>query len=136
MLQRQRSPHEAPRTPESGTHRRQSTGWAIAFDIDKPNNAGQQMTIKLNALLLAKLLTESYPGSIAVADSHPGLAHNPLSLNLDPEFQKLNPGLDTSHWSETAATILATSTSSTVMTEVTSYIASDPRGHGFPGRQA
>jgi hypothetical protein len=108
-----------------------ATGWAIAFDIDRPGNAGQQTSIKLNALLLAKLLTESYPGSTTVAASHPGFAHNPLSLNLDPDFYKLNPGLDLSHWSEAAATLLSTSTSSTVMTELTSYIAADPKAMAF-----
>lgn len=108
-----------------------ATGWAVAFDIDKPGNAGQEMSIKLNALLLAKLLTESYPGSTTVAASHPGFKTNPLSLNLDPDFYKLNPGLDLSHWSEAAATILATSTSSKVMDEVTSYIKSDPQAMAF-----
>jgi hypothetical protein len=108
-----------------------ATGWAIAFNIDKPNNAGQQTTIRLDPLLLAKLLTESYPGSTSVAASHPGLAHNPLSLNLDPDFYKLNPGLDLSHWSEAAATLLANSTSSQVMYEVSSYIASDPKAMAF-----
>jgi hypothetical protein len=108
-----------------------ATGWAIAFDVDKPGNAGQQMSIKLNALLLAKLLTESYPGSTTVASSHPGFSHNPLSLNLDPDFYRLNPGLDTSHWSEAAATLLSTSTSSTVMSELTSYVASDPKAMAF-----
>jgi hypothetical protein len=108
-----------------------ATGWAIAFDIDKPGNAGQQMSIKLNALLLAKLLTESYPGSTTVAASHPGFAGNPLSLNLDPDFYRLNPGLDVSHWSEAAATILSVSTSSTVMKELTSYIAADPKAMAF-----
>lgn len=108
-----------------------ATGWAIAFNIDKPGNAGQQMTINLDARLLAKLLTESYPGSIPVSQSHPGFAKNPLSLNLDPEFIKLNPNLDTSHWSEAAATLLATSTPSAVMDELTSYIASDPQAMAF-----
>lgn len=108
-----------------------ATGWAIAFNIDKPNNAGQQTTVKLNALLLAKLLTESYPGSTSVASSHPGFAQNPLSLNLDPDFYKLNPGLDLTHWSEAAATLLANSTSSQVMYEVSSYIASDPKAMAF-----
>jgi hypothetical protein len=108
-----------------------ATGWAIAFNIDKPGNAGQQMSIKLNALLLAKLLTESYPGSTTVASDHPGFSQNPLSLNLDPDFQKLNPGLDTSHWSEAAASILATSTTSRVMYELTSYIAADPKAMAF-----
>ncbi|HVW80622.1 MAG TPA: hypothetical protein VHB69_06770 [Mycobacteriales bacterium] len=107
------------------------TGWAIGFDIDKPGNAGQQETINLNARLLAKLLTESYPGSVDVQQAHPGLSHNPLSLNLDPEFEKLNPGLDTSHWSETAATLLNLSTSSGVITQLTSYIAADPQALAF-----
>ena len=108
-----------------------ATGWAVAFDIDKADNGGQQQSIRLNALLLAKLLTESYPGSTTVAAKHPGFAHNPLSLNLDPDFYRLNPGLDTSHWSEAAATMLATSTSSQVMFELTSYIAQDPKAMAF-----
>jgi hypothetical protein len=108
-----------------------ATGWAIAFDIDKPDNAGQQMSIKLNALLLAKLLTESYPGSTSIASSHPGFAHNPLSLNLDPDFYKLNPGLDLGHWSESAATLLVNSTSSQVMYQLSSYIAADPKAMAF-----
>ena len=89
------------------------------------------MSIKLNALLLAKLLTESYPGSTSVALSHPGFAHNPLSLNLDPDFYKLNPGLDLGHWSESAATLLVNSTSSQVMYQLSSYIAADPKAMAF-----
>jgi hypothetical protein len=112
------------------------TGWGIGFDIDKPGNAGQQETINLNARLIAKLLTESYPGSVDVKAGHPGFSHNPLSLNLDPEFIKLNPGLDTSHWSETASAIMNLSTSSGVITQLTSYIAADPQAmafiHGLP----
>lgn len=108
-----------------------ATGWAIAFDIDKANNGAQATTLKLNALLLAKLLTESYPGSPDLARAHPGLSENPLSLNQDPEFQRLNPGLDTSHFNEAAATLLATSTSSQAMYELTSYIASDPAAMAF-----
>jgi hypothetical protein len=107
------------------------TGWGIAFDIDRPNNAGQQTTINLDPRLLAKLLTESYPGSTSVQQSHPGFSHNPLSLNLDPEFQKLNPGLDTAHWSEAASTLMTLSTSSGVITQLTSYIAADPQAMAF-----
>jgi hypothetical protein len=107
------------------------TGWAIGFDVDKPNDAGQQTTLKLNALLLAKLLTESYPGSTEVQTARAAMAHNPLSLNLDPEFERLNPNLDTSHWSEAAATLLATSVSSQTMYELSSYIAADPKAMAF-----
>ena len=108
-----------------------ATGWAIAFDIDQANNGGQQSSIRLDALLLAKLLTESYPGSTTVASSHPGFLHNPLSLNLDPDFIRLNPGLDTTHWSEAAATLLATSSTSQIMHELTSYLAADPKAMAF-----
>jgi hypothetical protein len=108
-----------------------ATGWAIAFDVDKAGNSGQQMSINLTPLLLAKLLTESYPGSTAVAQAHPGFKDNPLSLNLDPDFYKINPGLDRTHWSEAAATLLATSTTSAVMSELTSYIAADPQAMAF-----
>jgi hypothetical protein len=59
------------------------------------------------------------------------MAHNPLSLNLDPEFERLNPNLDTTHWSEAAATLLATSVSSQTMYELTSYIAADPKAMAF-----
>ncbi|HVS68652.1 MAG TPA: hypothetical protein VHE56_08885 [Mycobacteriales bacterium] len=107
------------------------TGWGIGFDIDKPGNAGQQLSINLNARLIAKLLTESYPGSVAVQQSHPGFSHNPLSLNLDPEFIKLNPGLDTAHWSEAAGALMSLSTSSGVITQLTSYIAADPQAMAF-----
>lgn len=100
------------------------TGWGIAFEIDKPDGT-QLMSLKLDARLLAKLLTESYPGSTLGA-SRPGLANNPYSINLDPEFQELNPGLDVRHFSEAASTLLAISNRSAVMQQVTSYIAADP----------
>lgn len=107
------------------------TGFAIAFNIDKPGNAGQQMTLNLNAELLAKLLTQSYPGSIPVRQSHPGLANNPLALNLDPQFIDLNPGLDTSHWNEAEATMLSMLGDSSAMYALTSYIAADPQAMAF-----
>ena len=106
------------------------TGWAIAFDIDKPNNAGQQMSLKLDARLLAKLLTESYPGTI-LGKARPGLQNNPFSLNLDPEFQKLNPGLDKTHFGDVQATLLSLSTSSDVISQISSYIATDPAAMAF-----
>lgn len=105
------------------------TGWGVAFDIDTPTG-GQQTSLKLNARLLAKLLTESYSGG-DLGVQRPGLEKNPYSLNLDPEFQALNPGLDKRHWSEAAATMLAISNSSAVMKQVTSYIAEDKDAMAF-----
>lgn len=113
------------------------SGWGIAFAVDKPSNTGQQLTLRLNARLLAKLLTESYPGSI-LARARPGLENNPLSMNLDPEFQKLNPGLDQVRFSEAASTLLSLSTGSDVIEQLTAYIAADPEAmdfiHGKPDK--
>lgn len=105
------------------------SGWGIAFDIDRPDGT-QLMSLKLDPRLLAKLLTESYPGS-ALGAERPGLETNPYSINLDPEFQQLNPGLDVRHAIQAASTVLAISTSSDVMRSLTDYIAADPDAMSF-----
>ena len=99
------------------------TGFSVGYIIDRPDNAGEYTDLKLNARLLAKLLTQSYPASER-GRGHPGLEANPISINLDPEFQKLNPGLDAVA-REAGATLLSLSESSDVMTTLTSYIAQD-----------
>jgi hypothetical protein len=105
------------------------TGFAISFVIDRPDNAGEYTDLRLNARLLAKLLTESYPAS-SRGEGHPGLEHNPLSINLDPEFKALNPGLgDIAQ--EAGATLMALSTSSDVIKTLTDYIARDADAVAF-----
>ncbi|WP_210649390.1 hypothetical protein [Nocardioides sp. SYSU D00065] len=99
------------------------TGFSIGYVIDKPGNAGEYTGLKLNARLLAKLMTQSYLGS-ELGRGHPGMESNPIGINLDPEFQKLNPGLDTIT-REAAATLLSLSESSDVIEALTSYIAQD-----------
>ena len=111
------------------------SGWAIAFDIDRPDKS-EQTTLRLNARLLAKLLTESYPGTTMVRRNHGGLDSNPLSLNLDPEFKALNPGLDSTRFTEAAATLMSISGGSDVMRQLTSYIATDPDAAAFVKGQA
>lgn len=105
------------------------TGFAISYVIDKPNNAGEQVDLKLNARLIAKLLTQSYPGS-SLGQQRPGVEKNPLSLNIDPEFQALNPGLD-SISREAAATVLSLSESSDVIKTLTAYLDADPEAKAF-----
>ena len=62
------------------------TGFAISYAIDGAN--GQPYTtLRLTPLLLAKLLTESYPGDSFMEEEDPALAHNPLNITQDPEFQ-------------------------------------------------
>ncbi|GAA2500823.1 hypothetical protein [Terrabacter carboxydivorans] len=105
------------------------TGFGIAYAVDKPGNAGEQEQLRLTPRLLAKLLTESYAAS-DLGRQRPGLASNPLSINRDPEFVALNPGLDSIE-REASATLLSLSNSSDVITTLTSYIAADPEAMAF-----
>lgn len=105
------------------------TGFEVSYIVDKPDNAGEVNNLKLNARLIAKLLTQSYPGS-SLGTQHPGMANNPLSINLDPEFKALNPDLD-SISREAAATVLSLSESSDVITTLSEYLADDPEAKAF-----
>lgn len=105
------------------------TGFAVSYVIDRPGNAGEERSLRLNARLLAKLLTQSYPASIA-GRKHPGMETNPLSVNLDPEFQALNPGLDLLDREE-AAVVMNLSESTDVLTALTTYIDADPEASAF-----
>jgi hypothetical protein len=98
------------------------SGFAITYAIDGAN--GQPYTkLRLTPRLLAKLLTESYPAVLPVQEEDSALAHNPLNITLDPEFQKLNPGItDGVDASEAASTLLALSAQSDVMNALTTYI--------------
>ena len=105
------------------------TGFSVSYVLDKPDNAGEFTNLRLNARLLAKLLTESYPAS-ELGTGHPGLGSNPLSINRDPEFQKLNPGLSTIS-QEAGATLMSLSTSSDVISTLTGYLARDADARAF-----
>jgi hypothetical protein len=122
-------PREAEGTDPIGYAPTAVTGFAISYVIDKPDNAGEYTSLRLNARLLAKLLSESYPASDRGA-SHQGIGSNPISINRDPEFQKLNPGLSTIA-QEAGATLMALSTSSDVISTLTGYIARDPKAKAF-----
>ena len=121
--------HEAKGTDPIAYAPTAVTGFSIGYVIDRPDNAGEFTDLKLNARLLAKLLTQSYLGS-EMGRSHPGMSANPVSINLDPEFQKLNPGLD-ALGREAAATLLSLSESSDVIEALTSYIAQDKDAMAF-----
>ncbi|ALG06528.1 hypothetical protein [Kibdelosporangium phytohabitans] len=68
------------------------TGVAISFVLDDPRNK-EVTELKLNARLLAKLLTQSYRTNSPSSTSHPGVKNNPAWWGADPEFHKLNPEL-------------------------------------------
>lgn len=110
------------------------TGFAVAFVSDRPDNAGEVGTLRLTPRLLAKLMTQSYPASPG-GRGHPGIETNPLSINLDPEFQELNPGLDRRDMEATAA-LLWVNESSDVMAALTEYIAEDDEAMAFVAGEA
>lgn len=111
------------------------SGFGIAFVIDDAKSH-QVTSLKLDARLLAKLLTMSYPASSNVAEAWSRLdkytvqAHNPLDIVRDPEFQALNPNANlpetTINQVWASSTLFAMSSDSDVMTALTSYINADP----------
>ena len=114
------------------------TGFSVGYIIDKPIKdpdtgapleGGEYTNLRLTPRLLAKLLTESYTGT-ALGEGHPGMADNPRSINADPDFTRLNPGLSNTSI-EAAATVLSLSESSDVIEQLTEYIANDKEAMDF-----
>jgi hypothetical protein len=105
------------------------TGFSIGYQIDRPDNAGEYTDLKLNARLIAKLMTQSYVGS-DLGRGHPGMADNPVGIMNDPEFIKLNPGVSQIS-QEAGATLLSLSNSSDVIEQLTDYIAHDKDAMAF-----
>jgi hypothetical protein len=122
-----------------------ATGFAVSFVID--NAQGVPLTtLRLDPRLLAKLLTESYPGVTSVADEDPEILHpcpgvpvpnsnmctNPLDITQDPEFQALNPDVPKNVGASAAASVLLMlSTESDVTWALTSYINDNPAARAW-----
>jgi hypothetical protein len=97
--------------------------------------------IKLTPRLLAKALTQSYRFDLPDVDGkleHPGpdwAKHNPDFLTTDPEFVKLNPGINTPPATQPLAPLVTEDHSSLNM-QVWSWIVTDPAArawlHGEP----
>ena len=118
---------DRPKLPLSRT-----SGFAIVYDID--NGDGRQYTqLKLDPRLLAKLMTESYPGTANVESGDPGIGTNPISLFRDPEFLALNPGFSLPGAPQTApaATLSSILSQSDVIYTLTSYINADPEARAW-----
>ncbi|WP_036508223.1 hypothetical protein [Nocardioides sp. URHA0020] len=105
------------------------TGFGISYLIDRPDNAGEYTRLRLNARLVAKLLTQSYLGS-GLGKDHPGIGSNPWGIMADPEFVRLNPGLS-QNASEAGASLLSLSNSSDIIEQLTSWIAQDAEATAF-----
>lgn len=104
------------------------SGFAIAYRLDGVDGK-EVRTLNMTPRLLAKLMTNSYPGSVGVQRDHPGLATNPLDIVADPEFRALNPGMmtrDNAYDSLSSSVLYSVSSDSDLMWALTSYINADP----------
>lgn len=106
------------------------TGFAVGYVVDQPNNLGELTQLKLTPRLLAKLLTNSYSAFPDKRDRRPGLTDNPMGINLDPEFQALNPDATTKDI-QAAAALMSISVSSDVMWRLTDYMNRDAEARAF-----
>ncbi|WP_244931304.1 hypothetical protein [Nocardioides sp. W7] len=105
-------------------------GFAIAFTIDDPAKQRREQ-LNLNARLVAKLLSASYPAAAVVRDNHDSIGTNPLNITLDPEFQALNPGLPRNSSLEAAAALQVFSASTDLVWALTSWLDADPEARAW-----
>ena len=122
------------------------TGIVIAYYVDDTQTDQPVTDLKLNARLVAKLLTESYSvdfdqctaGQTVQSDTcDPGVEGNPRDIFDDPEFLALNPQYTASDFGTSAAAnsgdflpiVLAGNSDMTY--ELTRWVESDPEARAF-----
>ncbi|GAA1720577.1 hypothetical protein GCM10009745_82070 [Kribbella yunnanensis] len=116
-----------------------TTGFAIGYTVDQ-NQGGtlsQVTDVKLNQRLVAKMLSQSYPGKFRPNTDklpvNPNTASNPANIFKDPEFQQLNPAAAGYAGANAAeGTQLAMPTArSDVFLALTRWIWADPTARSF-----
>jgi hypothetical protein len=117
------SPHRRTSPDPVGFAPSAVTGFAIGYNIDRPDNGGEFHDLRLTPRLVAKLLTQSYLGS-DLGRGHPGIGDNPLAIMNDPEFIELNPGLS-QITQEAGAALLSLANDSDIIQQLTDWIAHD-----------
>lgn len=105
-------------------------GFAIAFSIDDTSRNRQQ-DLNLNARLVAKLITQSYPVAGFIRSGRNDLGDNPLNMSQDPEFQALNPGLIKDGDIESAGALQLLSTRADLVSALTAWIDADPEARAW-----
>lgn len=104
-----------------------ASGIAVAFHVDDAKTGQPISDMKVNARLIAKLITESY-GWLGYEPAgqtygNPNTSGNPYTMFTDPEFLKLNPGHS---WPiNPTATPLLLADNSDMTWELTRWINSD-----------
>jgi hypothetical protein len=100
------------------------TGLVVAFQIDDAHGR-PVTTLKLNARLVAKLITASYRSG-----ADPAVINNPPNIFHDPEFLSLNPGVDWPGGAPGNHVLLLGDLSDTTEA-LTRWIMSDPDARAF-----
>ncbi|MBF9070018.1 hypothetical protein [Streptacidiphilus fuscans] len=114
-----------------------TSGIAVAFYTDDAVTGAPITSMKLNARLLAKQLTQSYVGQ-QNADAYASTKGNPACIYQDPEFLALNPtGPNGPHWPSCgslnggAALPIVVGGTTDLVQQLTSWIAADPDAAAF-----
>ncbi|MCW2494719.1 hypothetical protein [Jatrophihabitans sp.] len=126
----QAAPPDTPFTTPTVQAPTAVTGFAIAFDVDGSDGKPYPQ-LRLDARLLAKLMTESYEACALDCLQFPALASNPIDITRDPEFQALNPNIRPSLYFSASATLALISSDSDVITALTAYINDDPEARSW-----
>lgn len=105
-------------------------GFGIAFSIDDADHKRREQ-LQLNARLVAKLLSASYPATPFVRTGHAGLEENPYNLTVDPEFKALNPGIAEASTMESAAALQVFSSNSDLVWALSQWIDADPEARAW-----
>lgn len=117
-----------------------TTAVSVVYVIDDATNRRQVRQLRLNARLMAKLLTQSY--DLQYGAVIPSVDGNPKCVFLDPEFLKLNP-VDVvngpvwpdcgSGGNKAETTPVVVGGTSDLVYQVTAWIAADPEAAQFLG---
>ncbi|MFE2064564.1 hypothetical protein ACFXDH_19555 [Streptomyces sp. NPDC059467] len=111
------------------------SGLAVGFLWEDPKLGGHMKDMRLNARLLAKMLTESYSRDVRLLTSGQTvpdhLKGNPISIVSDPEFLELNPEFKGAIDADAPFPVMVTTDNSDVNKVVWNYLRSDTDARNF-----
>jgi hypothetical protein len=111
------------------------SGLVIGFNIEFAGSSKQVPRIRLNARLVAKMLTSSYQCDIPAVNTQTVRGklspHNAQALSLDPEFLKLNPNLGNFQSQSCSSDLGVPQGASDYAAQVWRWLRSDPTAESF-----